>query len=73
MIRDQLVWTADAFVRDDTYRAALARIVDAHPALPISAVWGNGATSSSDGQFFHSGKRAGAGEVNARYGVDPGF
>lgn len=72
--RDQLVWTADAFIRDDTYKAALARIIDAHHALPISAVWGDGATSSSDGQFFRSGKRGGgAGEVNARYGVDPGF
>ena len=72
--RDQLVWTADAFIRDDTYKAALARIIDAHHALPISAVWGDGTTSSSDGQFFRSGKRGGsAGEVNARYGVDPGF
>jgi len=72
--RDQLVWTADAFIRDDTYKAALARIIDAHHALPISAVWGDGTTSSSDGQFFSSGKRGGsAGEVNARYGVDPGF
>jgi TnpA family transposase len=72
--RDQLVWTADAFIRDDTYKAALARIIDAHHALPISAIWGDGSTSSSDGQFFRSGKRGGsAGEVNARYGVDPGF
>lgn len=72
--RDQLVWTADAYIREDTYKAALARIIDAHHALPISAVWGDGTTSSSDGQFFRSGKRgAAAGEVNARYGVDPGF
>jgi len=72
--RDQLIWTADAYIREDTYKAALARIVDAHHALPISAVWGDGVTSSSDGQFFRSGKRgAGAGEINARYGVDPGF
>ncbi|SRR5258706_12329486 len=27
--RDQLVWTADAFIRNDTYKAALARIIDA--------------------------------------------
>ena len=73
MTRDQLVWTADAFIRDDTYKAALARIVDAHHASSISVVCGDGARSSSDGQFFPSGKRAGAGEVNASYGVDPGF
>lgn len=72
--RDQLVWTADAFIREETYRAALAKIVDAHHRLPIASVWGDGTTSSSDGQFFRSGKRgSGAGEVNARYGVDPGF
>jgi TnpA family transposase len=72
--RDQLVWTADAFIREETYKAALAKIIQAHHALPISAVWGDGTTSSSDGQFFRSGKRgAGAGEVNARYGVEPGF
>ena len=71
---DQLVWTADAYIREDTYSAALARIIDAHHALPISAVWGDGKSSSSDGQFFRSGKRGGAaGEINARYGVDPGF
>jgi TnpA family transposase len=73
--RDQLVWTpADAFIRDDTYKAALAKLIDAHHKLPIAAVWGDGDTSSSDGQFFRSGKRGNnAGDVNARYGVDPGF
>ncbi len=72
--RDQLVWTAEAYIREETYKGALARVIDAHHALPIAAIWGDGTTSSSDGQFFRSGKRgAGAGEVNARYGVDPGF
>ena len=71
---DQLTWTQSAYIRPETYTAALARIIDAHHALPIAAVWGQGTTSSSDGQFFRSGKRGqGAGEVNARYGVDPGF
>ena len=72
--RNQLLWTREAYIRDETYRAALARIVDAHNALPIASVWGDGTTSASDGQFFRSGKRGdAAGEVNARYGVDPGF
>jgi len=53
---------------------ALARIIDAHHRLPIAAAWGDGTTSSSDGQFFRSGKRGdGAGEVNARHGAGPGF
>lgn len=72
--RDQLVWTSDAFIRSETYQAALARIIDAHHRLPMAAVWGGGTTSSSDGQFFRSGKRGNvAGEVNARYGGGPGF
>lgn len=31
-----------------------------------------GTTSSSDGQFFRSGRRGSAGSVNARYGPEPG-
>ena len=72
--RDQLIWIADAYIRPETYKAALARIINAHHALPIAAIWGDGATSSSDGQFFRSAKRGdAAGDVNARYGHDPGF
>jgi hypothetical protein len=72
--RDQLVWTADAYIRSETYQAALVRIIDAHHRLPVAALWGTGTTSSSDGQFFRSGKRGNvAGEINARYSVDPGF
>ena len=72
--RDQLIWTADAYIRPETYKAALARIIDAHHALPIAAIWGDGTTSSSDGQFFRSAKRGdAAGEINARYGRDPGL
>ncbi len=71
---DQLVWTKSAYIAPDNYRSALARIINAHHALPIAAVWGQGTTSSSDGQFFRSGKRgSGAGDFNAKYGVDPGF
>jgi hypothetical protein len=39
--RDQLLWTRDAYIRDETYRAALARIVDAHHELPIARGWGD--------------------------------
>jgi TnpA family transposase len=72
--RDRLVWTADAYIRPETYRAALARIIDAHHALPVATAWGDGTTSSSDRQFFRSARRGdAAGEVNARYGPDPGL
>jgi TnpA family transposase len=37
-------------------------------------LWGDGSTSSSDGQFFRSGKRGRhAGDVNARHGIAPGL
>ncbi len=72
--RDRLIWTADAYIRPAIYQAALARIIDAHHALPIAAVWGDGTTSSSDRQFFRSAQRGdAAGEINARYGANPGL
>ena len=72
--RDKLIWTADAYIRPETYKAALAKIIDAHHALPVAGTWGDGTTSSSDRQFFRSGKRGDtAGDVNARYGNDPGL
>ena len=72
--RDKLIWTADAYIRRETYKAALAKIIGAHHALPIASTWGDGTTSSSDRQFFRSAKRGdAAGEVNARYGHDPGL
>jgi TnpA family transposase len=71
--RDQLIWIADAYIRPETYKAARARIINAHHALPIATIWGDGTTSSSDGQFFRSAKRGdAAGDINARYGHDPG-
>ena len=36
-------------------------------------MWGDGTTSSSDGQFFHAGGHGEAiGDVNARHGNEPG-
>jgi TnpA family transposase len=50
----QLAWVHDWHVREETYAAALARIIDAR-ALPLTGVWGDGSTSSSDGQFYRAG------------------
>jgi TnpA family transposase len=69
----RLVWTAEWHVRDETYAAALAAVIDAHHAHPVAHLWGPGDTSSSDGQFFRAGGHGGArSEINARYGPDPG-
>jgi len=69
----QLAWTHNWYLSEENYRAALATIVDAHHHLPFARHWGDGSASSSDGQFFRAGhKRAGASEVNAKYGCEPG-
>jgi TnpA family transposase len=69
----RLAWAHDWHVREDTYAAALARVIDVHSALPLARVWGDGSTSSSDGQFFKAGGRGEAvGDVNAHHGNEPG-
>ena len=36
----QLAWAHDWHIRDETYAAALARLVDAQSALPLAQIWG---------------------------------
>jgi TnpA family transposase len=70
----QLAWIHTWYLREDTYRAALGAIINAHHLEPMAAIWGSGETSSSDGQFFPAGWRGqGSGEINAKYGIDPGM
>jgi TnpA family transposase len=69
----QLAWVHDWHVREETYTAALTRLIEAHRALPIARLWGDGTTSSSDGQYFRAGSQgAGIGDINARHGNEPG-
>lgn len=43
------------------------------PQIPFLACWGEGTTSSSDGQRFRAGGRGeSAGNRNAKYGSEPG-
>jgi TnpA family transposase len=74
MSHARLIWAAEWHVRDETYAAALAAVVDAHHEHPMARAWGPGNTSSSDGQFFRAGGHGEArAEVNGRYGDDPGM
>lgn len=61
-------------VTSETMNDALAIIIDKHRNLPLSAFWGDGTTSSSDGQFMVTG---GTGEamnlVNSKHGIIPGI
>lgn len=69
----KLARIADWHVRDDTYRLATDLLVEAQEKIPIAAFWGDGSTSSSDGQYFAAGGRARAGATaNLRYGTEPG-
>jgi hypothetical protein len=44
--RDRLIWTADAHIRPETYKAALARVIDPHHALLIAMIWGDGSQAA---------------------------
>ena len=69
----QIGWARLFHVRPETYKAAQAAIIDAHSAHPHAALWGAGATSSSDGQFFRASDRAaGRSDVNRHYGSELG-
>ena len=52
-------------------RRHLAELVNAHLRHPFAVWWGDGTTSSSDGQRFKAGGRAeAAGHINPKYGSD---
>ena len=69
----RLLWVAEWHVRDETYQSALACLVDAIHAQPFTRIWGDGDTSSSDGQFFRAGGHGEArADYNAKYGSEPG-
>ncbi len=69
----ELSWLHSWHVRDETYSAALAEVTNAQYRQPFAATWGNGTTSSSDGQRFRAGSRAeSSGHINPKYGSEPG-
>jgi TnpA family transposase len=70
---ERLAWVSDWHIRDETYQRVLAEVINAHHRLPFSALWGDGTTSSSDGQRYQAGgHRSSTEQVNARYGREPG-
>ena len=49
-------------------------VIEAQSSLPMAALWGTGATASSDGQFFPTTRQGEAMNlINAKYGGDPGL
>lgn len=70
----RLTWTADCYIRDECYSQALAQVINAHHGHPFSSHWGEGSTSSSDGQYFKAGGHGEvSGQINTRYGDGPGI
>ena len=62
-----------SYIRDETYSAALSELVNTQHVHPFATHWGDGTTSSSDGQRFRAGSKAeSTGHVNPKYGAEPG-
>jgi TnpA family transposase len=69
----KLSWLQAWHIRDETYAAALAELVNAQLRQPFAENWGDGTTSSSDGQRFKvGGKAESTGHINPKYGAEPG-
>jgi TnpA family transposase len=69
----KLSWLVAWHIRDETYLKALAELVNHQHRIPFATHWGEGTTSSSDGQRYRAGGHGeAAGQVNAKYGNDPG-
>ena len=69
----KLSWLQAWHIRDETYSSALAELVNTQLANPFAEHWGDGTTSSSDGQRFRTGSHGeNTGHVNPKYGSEPG-
>ena len=69
----KLSWLQACHIRDETYSAELADLVNAQYRQPFAQHWGDGTASSSDGQRFQAGGHAEArGHVNPKYRSEPG-
>ncbi len=69
----KLSWLQAWYICDENYSAALADLVNTQYQQTFAAHWGDGTTSSSDGQRFKVGGHAEkAGQINPKYGSEPG-
>ena len=63
----KLAWLQAWRIRDETYE-----LVNAQFRHPFAEHWGDGTTSSSDGQNFRTGSKAeSTGHINPKYGSSP--
>ncbi len=68
----QLVWAGAWYIREDTHARALEKLVRQQHCHPLAALFGDGSSSSSDGQHFPLGGRAEVtGSINPHKGSEP--
>lgn len=48
----KMAWFSTWYLREETLKSAFSELVNFHSRLPLSAFWGGGTLSSSDGQRF---------------------
>nr|WP_235204493.1 Tn3 family transposase [Nocardia otitidiscaviarum] len=70
---DILSWTAEWYVREETLRAANLTLIDYHQRLPLTAVFGAGTLSSSDGQRFPTRGKSTTSRALSRYFAGEGL
>ncbi|MBF6241470.1 Tn3 family transposase [Nocardia otitidiscaviarum] len=70
---DILSWTAEWYVREETLRAANLTLIDYHQRLPLTAVFGAGTLSSSDGQRFPTRGKSTTARALSRYFAGEGL
>jgi len=70
---DTLAWTQEWYVREETLRAANLALVGYHRQLPMTALFGSGTLSSSDGQRFPTKGKSITARALSRYFADEGL
>jgi TnpA family transposase len=63
----QLLWTTSWYLREETLREAVAKLVNHHFHLPLSQILGGGMLSSSDGQRFPAAVKTGNATALPKY------
>ena len=70
----KLSWLVAWHIRDETYSKALADLVNHQHRIPFAKYWGEGTTSSSNGQRYRAGGHGGpAGQVQHEVRRRAGF
>jgi len=69
----KLSWLQAWHIREQTYSAGLAELVNVQSHHLFAENWGDGTTSSSDAQRYRAGGKAeSSGHINPKYGNKPG-